>query len=53
LLEVENSKLRGESEAKDETIDLLRNKTEELQRTKRMEEQEIVVTEVNECEDNC
>ena len=55
LLEVENSTLRQENDAKVETIERLRNKVEELQRNKveRKEEQDIVVTEVNECEENC
>lgn len=55
LLEAENSTLREENEAKCETIERLRNKVDELQRTKdeQKQEKDIVVTEVNECEENC
>ena len=55
LLEAENSDLKHKNVAKDGTINLLRNKVEELQRTnaERKDEEEIVITEVNECEENC
>jgi hypothetical protein len=55
LLETDILELRRENEAKDGTINLLRTKVEELQRTRteRKDDQEIVITEVNECEDNC
>ena len=53
--EAENIKLRRENVAKDETIEMLRNKVEELQRTKneQKKEKEMVITEVNECDENC
>ena len=55
LLEAENSDLKHKNVAKDGTINLLRNKVEELQSTnaERKDEEEIVITEVNECEENC
>ena len=55
LLGAENLELKHENVAKDGTINLLRNKVEELQRTKaeQKEQEEIVITEVNECEVNC
>ena len=54
-LEEVNSKLQHENEAKDDTIERLRKKIEELQRSRveRQQDQEMVVTEVNECEENC
>ena len=55
LLEIENSSLRREKEGKDEIIEQLRNKVEDIQRTtnERRGEEDIVITEVNESEENC
>ncbi|XP_028400461.1 cyclic nucleotide-gated cation channel alpha-3-like [Dendronephthya gigantea] len=54
-VEEENTKLRQENKAKDGTIEILRNKIEQLQRTRneKKKEDEIVITEVNECDENC